>query len=87
MSDPDHSELPTEAVLAAQSGRKVRAVKILREQTGMGLTEAKSVVDRIVHEHRRAAPRMKAGREDSGLLRLIAVVLVLGAVAAAFLLL
>ena len=84
MSDPQYEDIPTDALLAIQSGRKLTAVKILREQTGMGLTEAKSLVDRVSRDVGKKTPRMAAGKEDSGLLRLLVIVAVLGAVLAAF---
>ena len=87
MSDPHLEDIPTEALVAIRSGRKIEAIRVLREQTGMGLAEAKSVVDRASRSTGPQMPRMAAGREDSGLLRLLAVVVVLSALAAALLLL
>ena len=68
-----HSErLPTEAMLALQSGRKLEAIRITREQTGMGLAEAKDAVDRAGREQD-SGPSMarRASQEDSGVLRLV----------------
>jgi hypothetical protein len=80
-------ELPTEAMLAIRSGRKIEAIKIVREQTGLGLAEAKRVVDQAARAAEPQMPRLAHGKEDSGVLRLIAVMVILGAVVAAILLL
>lgn len=86
MSDPEYTELPTEALLAIQAGRKVEAIKLIRDETGMSLIDAKHLVDRMAADYRDERARMPAaGSEDSGVLRLIAALVVLGAVAAAFL--
>lgn len=37
--------LPPDVVAAIQGGRTIEAVKLLRESTGLGLTEAKQAVD------------------------------------------
>lgn len=84
MSDPNYEEIPTAALLAIQSGRKLEAIRILREQTGMGLAEARSFVDRASADVGPETPRLAAGKEDSGLLRLLVIVVVLGAIVAAF---
>jgi ribosomal protein L7/L12 len=36
-----------EVLELARSGRKIQAIKVYRELTGVGLAEAKDVVDRI----------------------------------------
>lgn len=40
--------LPPEVVAAIESGRAIEAIKLLRQSTGLGLAEAKSVVDHYV---------------------------------------
>ncbi len=47
-------ELPTEVIRAIESGRKIEAIKILRETKGLGLANAKVLVDRAAS---RLAPR------------------------------
>jgi ribosomal protein L7/L12 len=37
--------LPPEAIVEIQAGRKIEAIKIVRERTGLGLKEAKDMVD------------------------------------------
>jgi hypothetical protein len=87
MSNPGQEQLPTEALLAAQAGRKLEAIKIVREQTGMGLADAKDLVERVSQQSGPEMPRLAPGREDSGMLRLLAVLVIVGAVVAAIFLL
>lgn len=87
MSDQEYPELPAEAVLAVQAGRKLDAIRILREKTGMGLSDAKILVDRLAEEYGSDQPSVSASREDSGNLRLLAALVILGGLAAAFFLL
>ncbi len=76
------ARLPTEAMLALQHGRKIEAIRIVREQTGLGLAEAKALVDRA---ERNSEPELPAPptKEDYGLLRLVLIIVVLAGVAAA----
>ena len=46
-------QLPASVLQAIQSGNKIEAIKLLREQTGLGLKEAKDAVE--------AMPKRKAG--------------------------
>ena len=39
--------LPHDVKALAEEGRTIQAIKLLREHTGMGLREAKEMVDRI----------------------------------------
>ncbi|MEZ4703249.1 MAG: ribosomal protein L7/L12 [Rhodothermales bacterium] len=41
------AELPEEVRLLMASGKKIEAIRVLREQTGMGLKEAKEAVERV----------------------------------------
>ena len=40
------NELPADVIRAIENGRKIEAIKILREATGIGLANAKVLVDR-----------------------------------------
>lgn len=42
---PSLSPLPSEVITALQRGDKIEAIKLLRAKTGLGLKEAKDVVD------------------------------------------
>lgn len=79
-------KLPTEAQLALQSGRRKEAVAIVQQQTELGPSEARDLVDRVERANRSEGfdvPPQAQGREDSGVLRLVVIVAVLGALAAA----
>jgi hypothetical protein len=45
------SELPSEVIAAIADGRKIEAIKILRETTGLGLANAKVLIDRASRVH------------------------------------
>lgn len=42
---PPVGQLPASVLAALQSGNKIEAIKLLREQTGLGLKEAKDAVE------------------------------------------
>ena len=44
-------ELPPEVIDAIRQGRKVEAIKLLRESKGLGLANAKVLVDRAWRTH------------------------------------
>jgi ribosomal protein L7/L12 len=44
---PDAGTFPPEVVELALSGKKIQAIRLLRDRTGLGLAEAKAVVDQI----------------------------------------
>ena len=79
-------DLPPQVMHALKSGRKVEAIKLLRKARGIGLAEAKDVVDSVAlaqpHANR---PHRAAARNDSGVGRLVLVFVVLGACVAAYL--
>jgi hypothetical protein len=84
MDESESEKLPTEAQLALQSGHKLDAVKIVREQTGLGLGAARELVERADRANRAEkldVPRQAQGREESGVLRLIVILAVLGVLA------
>ena len=72
----------SDAVIAAiQQGRKIEAIKLLREETGLGLKEAKHAVEAYERGHPTSAPLAQPRTESSwGRLGLIAL-LVASAVA------
>jgi hypothetical protein len=56
----------SEQVLAAvDAGRKIEAIKILREETGIGLADAKHAIDALFRE-RRNDPVIAAGMTEEG---------------------
>lgn len=44
-------ELPTEVIAEIEANRKVNAIKLLRRYQGIGLTEAKAVVDTYIENN------------------------------------
>lgn len=73
--------LPASAAAALEQGNKVDAIRLLREQTGLGLAEAKAIIDahsqRIVAERNVLSPG-EVPRSGSGLLWLAASAIVIG---------
>lgn len=52
--------LPPDVIRAIEQGRKIEAIKLLREATGLGLANAKVLVDKSSREHapKQAHPRL-----------------------------
>lgn len=57
------SPLPSSVMEALQAGNKIQAIKLLREQTGISLKEAKDTVDAFEHRSTQEAPRLSPGEE------------------------
>lgn len=75
-----------EVVALATNGRQIEAIKLLRQEQGLGLKEAKEVVDALRSEDSvREVP--SAGHEDGGITRLAVILVVLAAAVLAFYLL
>lgn len=55
-------ELPAAAIDALTQGHKIEAIKILRQERGLGLKEAKDVVDTYVEARPELASQFQAGR-------------------------
>ena len=54
-------ELPATAIEALTKGRKIEAIKIVRQETGVGLKEAKDAVDAYVA----ARPELVSQRQEA----------------------
>lgn len=63
-------QLPSEVILAIEKGRKIEAIKILREKTGIGLANAKVLVDRAWRTHGPQKPAISAMNDESALPKL-----------------
>lgn len=73
------SALPPGVVDAMQRGRKIEAIRLLRDHTGMGLKEAKEAVEAAAA----GFPQLAAGSGSNGLGRFVLfVIVVVGAVLA-----
>ena len=84
------TEPSDQVVSLARAGRKIEAIKLLRVDQGLGLREAKEVVDAIPGGNAARAPgasRPSAGREDRGGMRLLLVAVAVVLIAAAAILL
>lgn len=74
-ASPDTSnELSAEALSALHAGRKIEAIKLVREQHGLGLKEAKQSIDLYLAAHPEIATR-PSSRAESGLGRLLLILL------------
>jgi hypothetical protein len=71
------NELPPEVVKAITQGRKIEAIKLLREATGLGLANAKVLVDRAVRRHEQINPQMSNMTQESNNGRLLGMMLFL----------
>lgn len=54
------TQLPEQAIAALNLGRKIEAIKIVRESTGLGLKEAKNLVDAYVTTQPRLQGKLAA---------------------------
>ena len=68
------TDLPAEVVAAIEAGRKIDAIKLLREAKGLGLKEAKHEVDAYLRAH----PPVRQPRSGANGLIFIVVVGLLG---------
>lgn len=55
-------QLPPEAVAALNAGRKIEAIKIVREQQGIGLKEAKELVEGYLAVHPEIGAQLEQSR-------------------------
>ena len=54
-----------EVLAAVDNGRKIEAIKRLREENGMGLKEAKHAIDALARDRRGVTP-VSAGMQEEG---------------------
>lgn len=69
--------LPDQVISEIHAGRKISAIKLLREFEGIGLKEAKHAVDAYIRDN----PSAQQPQSSSGGLVLIVILLLLGYVA------
>ena len=71
----------SDAVLqAVDAGRKIEAIKLLREETGLGLKDAKHAIDKLIRDRRRATEGHSAMSEQGGadaLIKMVALIVAL----------
>ncbi len=56
MANNISDKIKTEIVELIFSGRKIEAIKLYREATGLGLAEAKTYIDSLINELREKSP-------------------------------
>lgn len=60
-------QLPGSVIAAIQQGQKIEAIKLLREATGLGLANAKVLVDRAYRTHGPQKPIPSFADQPSGI--------------------
>jgi hypothetical protein len=70
------AELPAEVLRAIEKGRKIEAIKILRERTGIGLANAKVLVERAARQFAEKNPQPVLTDSGTGIPRLLMSLLV-----------
>jgi hypothetical protein len=69
------NDLPPEVIRAIEQGRKIEAIKLLREATGLGLANAKVLVDKAGRQHGPRNPHPNIVDEQPNLGRLLKTLL------------
>ena len=74
------NDLPPEVIRAIEQGRKIEAIKLLREATGLGLANAKVLVDKAGRQHApdKVQPRLVEDQPNLGRLLKALLVVALG---------
>ena len=68
------TRLPADVIAAIQAGRKIEAIKLLRQRQGCDLVQAKAAVDAYMEAHRSpGAARRRGGSGFGSLLFALAV--------------
>ena len=71
-------ELPSNVLEAIAAGRKIEAIKLLREATGLGLANAKVLVDRAAARHAQQNGTLAPPRQESNSGRLLGALALIG---------
>ena len=59
-------EISDDVIAAVDAGRKIEAIKILRDETGLGLKEAKDAVDRLARSRKGESGVTTSMQEEGG---------------------
>lgn len=70
------NDLPAEVMRAIEQGRKIEAIKLLRDATGLGLAHAKVLVDRAAWEHGPKSPTPRIVDEQANVGKLLSMLLI-----------
>ena len=73
------SDIPAPVVTALSQGKKIEAIKLLRNGTGIGLKEAKDMVEEYINSRPELSMRLTAEQEEGrkNLFRWVTIVAVL----------
>ena len=74
------TQLSEPVMHAVRSGHTIKAIKLLRAETGLGLKEAKHIVDREIDAYRAANPHAAMQAESSPWGKLVIIALIVAAV-------
>lgn len=74
------SDVPEDVREAIAAGQKIIAIKLLREATGIGLANAKVIVDRMASDYSRQNPEQSAISEESSTPKLLFVMVFVAAI-------
>ncbi len=72
------NDLPDQAVAALKSGRKIEAIKIVRETQGVGLKEAKEAIDWHIGSNPGAYPACEQSELTGGLWIFLVILILIG---------
>ncbi len=78
------SELPEDVIRAIEDGHKLEAIKMLRENTGLGLANAKVLIDRAWRVHGPKKPQTQGLTEVEGSGKLVGSLVAVAVLAAAY---
>ncbi len=81
--DEQQFSFSDDVIAAVDNGRKIEAIKLLREETGLGLADAKHAIDALARERRNdsaVGANMTEEGGAGGMIKLIVVIaIILGA--------
>ncbi len=77
------TELPADVIAEIEANRKVSAIKRLRSHRGIGLKEAKEIVDTYTATHT-SSPKMEAPGTDGGIGRILLLIIGVGVIYAIY---
>ncbi len=83
MSEPMDRELPDKVIEVIKKRHKIEAIKLLREEWGLSLEEAKDCVDDYINGNK-GLPPVRSRISETGLVRFIMIILTLIVLAAAY---
>ena len=72
-------ELPAAAVAALTNGRKIEAIKIVRQESGLGLKQAKDLVEAYVASHPMLADQAREANKPGAKIWLWPLIMALAA--------